>query len=253
MPYDDFTAVVLAAGESTRIKGSVPKILIEIAGRPIIAYVLATLRKLPLERIYVIVGRQAKQVKKYIHKICPEIRFIIQKKRLGTAHALKCAETILKPWGKNLIVLCGDTPLLTHKTLKKLIAKHKKCNTAVTVLTAIVKKPSGYGRIKRNKERNIIDIIEEKDATYQEKKIKEINTGVYCFCNDASLWSRLKKIKPDNAQKEYYLTDIVKICAQENVPISSLTIRNEQEILGVNTPEELITVENIIKKDKVIN
>jgi bifunctional UDP-N-acetylglucosamine pyrophosphorylase/glucosamine-1-phosphate N-acetyltransferase len=245
---DDVACVVLAGGEGTRMKSEIPKVLHKIYGKSLIEHVLASLKRLGITNIVTVVGYKSESVSKSISRFS---RFAIQKKRLGTADALKEGLKKLPKFKGRILVLCGDTPLITGKTLKSLIDTSKKSDADCTLLTATLKNPTGYGRILRDDEGNVTKIIEEKDASLYEKVIEEINTGIYCFKSE-KISNQIKEIKPNNAKKEYYLTDIIEIFSSENLKIESYETPDTEEILGINSRFQLVKAHQVMKK-RIIN
>jgi bifunctional UDP-N-acetylglucosamine pyrophosphorylase/glucosamine-1-phosphate N-acetyltransferase len=236
--------IVLAAGKGTRMKSDVPKVLHKVCGKPLILHVLDVVRSIGSLKTFVILGHGIDQVK----AILPSGTMAIeQKKLLGTADAVKSAARFLKGFQNDVIVLCGDTPLLRTETIEKLISQHHKSKAVCTVLTAIVEDPKGYGRIVRNTKDVIVAIREEKDASEAEKKIREINVGIYCF-RSSELLRFLNKIKVNPLKGEYYLTDIIDLFAQNHLKVSALVTDDWKEGLGVNTRCDLASVQAIIRK-----
>jgi len=232
---------ILAAGKGVRMKSYLPKVLHRVSGKEMILWVIDSVKK--LGKIFVIVGHK----KELVLKILPENAIpVIQKKQLGTGHAVLQLEKYLCNKRGNLLVLCGDVPLIRKKTIRNLIEKHKKNKNHITVLATYVPEPKGYGRIIEKKG-ELLKIIEEKNASPEVRKIKKINAGIYVFKING-LFKLLKKIKLNPVKKEYYLTDIIEIAKKENKKVGVYSIKNYQEVLGVNTREELKKVEGILKK-----
>ena len=170
---------------------------------------------------------------------------MVQKEQLGTGHAVLQAKDHLSGFDGDLLVLCGDVPLLTSHTVKKLLEEHRKKEAKATVLTAIIEDPSGYGRVIRNKDGMVEKIVEDKDASEDEKKVREFNTGTFCF-DTKSLLSVLDRITADNRQGEYYLTDVLGLLKEENIPVWAVVAADPQETLGINSQEELEKMEQIL-------
>jgi len=236
-------AVILAAGQGTRMQSKLPKVLHPLGGMPLIQHILITLKELEPEQIIIVVGYGHQKV---MDTLGSSYIYALQEEQLGTAHALKQAQGFLKSDIENILVLCGDTPLITSATLKKLIAEHQSQNAAATVLTAYIDDPLHYGRILRDAQGRLHKIVEAKDATAQEKAVKEINTGIYCF-KRRLLEQVLDKIKQNNAQKEYYLTDAVAIFKEDGYNVFALAAENEKEVLGINTRSELAQAEKTLR------
>jgi len=237
--------IILAAGKGKRLGGYHQKTLHKIAGRSLLAHLLNTISGLKPSRIVVVVGHQKEQV---IEQLKNEpVIFVEQKQLLGTGHAVMQAESALRDFCGIVLVLCGDVPFLTLETLKQLETKHRANNAASTILTAIVDSPAGYGRIKRDKNGNVVGIVEELNATAEEKGICEINTGVYMFDRSA-LFQTLPLVKPDSVKNEYYLTDVISIMCSKKLVISTYTTPTPDEALGINTPEDLMRALQYAKK-----
>jgi bifunctional UDP-N-acetylglucosamine pyrophosphorylase/glucosamine-1-phosphate N-acetyltransferase len=245
--------IILAAGKGTRMKSELPKVLHSVGGRPILEYVLDVARSVGSLKTYVVIGHQGQAVKTFLPK---DIKTVVQRNLLGTADAVKCALPSIGPGQALTLILCGDTPLLTKETVKKIVTTHRKSNASVTVLTAKVEDPQGYGRIVRNSTGQMNAIREHKDATEDELKIPEINVGVYCFDNE-KLFRTLKEIKLNPKKKEFYLTDIIELFDSKGYSIKTVTTDDHKEGLGVNTREDLAVAENILRlrvlKDLMLN
>ena len=237
-------AVVLAAGQGTRMKSKLYKVLHPILKRPMIHYVLDALKPAKVKQMVTIVGYGAEKVKEEIGNLS---EFAIQKEQLGTAHAVLQAEALLKNLEGTTIVVCGDTPLITAETYEKLFEQHERTNAKATVLTTNVENPAGYGRIVRNDDNEVEKIVEHKDANEAELLINEINAGTYCFDNQA-LFNTLKKVKNDNAQNEYYLPDVIEILKAEGEKVSAYLTEDESETLGINDRLALAEAETIMKQ-----
>src|SRR5450830_312193 len=205
---NNFSVVILAAGKGTRMKSSVQKVLHTIFGKSMIFHIVEVVQGLNPDKILVVVGHQKEAVKKNLAR--NGVEFVEQLKPLGTGDAVKQTEKILKNYQGDILILCGDTPLLQAKTLKSLLKLHRRKQTAVTILTALLKNPFGYGRIKRNNAGEVEAIVEEADARPEERRIKEINSGVYLF-SAPKLFRSLSLVKPNNVKGEYYLTDAIRI------------------------------------------
>src|SRR3989338_1540427 len=219
----NIAAIILAAGEGTRMKSSLPKVLHNICGKPMLKYLIDNVNSIGIEKVIVIVGHKAGLVKELI----------------GTGDAVSRARAAIVKDNKidNVLILYGDTPLLSQTIIKKLIEKHVAAGAGATILTAQLKNPTGYGRVIRSSGNKIVKIVEELDASIYEKVIEEINVGVYCF-NKEALYDLLEKLKPDNKKKEYYLTDVIEIMAKSNMGVDSVSTEDIEEFLGVNTRED---------------
>lgn len=239
-------AVILAAGKGTRMKSELPKVIHEAMGKPMVKYSIEAAMEAGAEAsdICLVVGHKAELVKKAVGD---SVTYVLQKEQLGTGHAVKCASDFIGKEGLTM-VLCGDTPLITGKTLKKLVETHIAGGNAITVLTARVDDPTGYGRIIKDTWGKFVKIVEQKDATLEEQRVDEINSGMYIF-DSAILNEALSKLTNDNAQGEYYLTDTIEIVKSEGLgEVSTMIIDDVDEIKGVNSPEQLKEAEEILKK-----
>ncbi len=228
------TAVVLAAGLSTRMKSETPKALHTLCGWPLVFYPLDALRIANVKKTIVVVGRKKSEVQKAILSRFKNTVFVEQKQQLGTAHAVKCTIRELKKASKNIIIMNGDMPLIHPETIKKLISFHIKENADVSLISAQFENPPPYGRIIRYGENRVLKIIEHLEATAEEKKIKEVNAGLYCVKKDF-LIKALTKIQNQNTKKEFYLPDLVSHTDRAYV----IKLENELEILGINDRAEL--------------
>ncbi|MGE0446513.1 MAG: bifunctional UDP-N-acetylglucosamine diphosphorylase/glucosamine-1-phosphate N-acetyltransferase GlmU [Vicinamibacterales bacterium] len=238
---------ILAAGQGTRMKSALPKVLHPISGRSLIRHVLKTARSLDPATITVIVGHKADAVRAHLAGE-PGVQFALQEPQLGTAHAVQQVEPLLSGQSGTLILLSGDVPLLSASTLQRLLATHTAAGAAATVVTANVDRPYGYGRVVRHEGR-IARIVEERDASPEERKIHEINSGIYAF-DLAVLFDALRGIASQNAQGEYYLTDLVAISRRRKLPVETLLVENAQEIRGINSRTELADVSRIVRQGK---
>lgn len=204
----DLAAVILAAGKGTRMKSRLPKVLHTLAGLPLISYPIQLARQVQAKPVVVVLGHQAQMVKEHLEG--EDLRFVIQEPQLGTGHALFFAREVLGGYRGDLLILCGDMPLLKGQTVEGLVSSHKERGAALTVLVGEMRDPSGYGRVVRGAEGEILKIVEEKDATTQERLIREVNSGTYCARSE-DLFQALESLRCDNAQAEYYLTDVVQL------------------------------------------
>jgi len=234
--------IILAAGKGTRMKSEKAKVLHEIGGKSLLYYVLEASRKLEADKTIIVVGHQANTVKEAFSG--KDVIFVEQKEQLGTGHAVMQAEKVLKGFKGNILILSGDVPLITLETLKGLIDVHRKNRATLTVLTAEPENPYGYGRIIKDAKGNIKKIVEEKDASAVEKKVREINTGIYCVASEF-LFKALKEITPKNVQKEYYLTDIVGIAVKSRKKATTHKTADFKEVMGINSRLELAEAELI--------
>jgi bifunctional UDP-N-acetylglucosamine pyrophosphorylase/glucosamine-1-phosphate N-acetyltransferase len=237
--------VILAAGKGTRMKSALPKVLHRAGELPIIEQVLRTAEAIEPQSIAVILGHQADIVRDSLAKR-PGLTFAVQEPQLGTGHALLQAEPLLASASGTVVLLSGDVPLLRASTLRDLVAHHAASGAAATVLTAVVDDPQGYGRIIRDFGQGIVGIIEHKDATEDQRRIREINSGIYAF-DLAPLFGALKEIGSTNAQGEYYLPDLVTIYRERGLRVETVTAGDPEEILGVNSRKELAELTAILR------
>ena len=240
--------VILAAGLGTRMKSRRAKVLHEAGGLPLIQHVVRTaLAVAPPERIFVVVGCQADQVRAAVER--HGVAFVPQPEPKGTAHALLVGREQLEPLGGLLTVLYGDCPLLTPATLLRLIAEQQASDAAATVITTRLEDPSGYGRVIRDEHGAILAIVEQKAAGPAELAVNEINSGIYCF-RSKLLWRYLPEIRPDNPAGEYYLTDLVAILRREGHKVRALLLEDSTEVLGVNTRIDLAAADALLRARK---
>ncbi|MBI5748491.1 MAG: NTP transferase domain-containing protein [Nitrospinae bacterium] len=243
--------IILAAGKGKRMRSHLPKVLHPLANKPLLAHVIDLAKGLNPERIIVVIGHGAERVREEFSRN-HDIEFVEQKEQLGTGHAVQQTGESLRDYDGNILILSGDVPLLKTDTIHKLIKIHTESDAVVTVLTAEVDNPSGYGRVVRDSNRRAVNIIEEKDASPEIKKITEINSGIYCF-KKYFMFDALRKIDKNNIQQEYYLTDVVGLAFKSSLKIETLVAEDPDEIMGINTQEELKEAEEIFKKTKKPN
>jgi len=243
----DVHVVILAAGKGTRMKSALPKVLHRVAGRPMIDHVRAVAQVLRPRSTTVVIGHQAEVLESAMPRH-GDITFVVQEPQLGTAHALLTTEPVLRDATGVLVLLSGDVPLLSGDTLKRLVERHVSRGAAATVVTAVVDDPSSYGRIVRVGEQ-IARIVEERDATSAEREIREINSGIYAFAL-AGLFDAVRSIASENAQKEYYLPDLVAINRRRGLVVETVTVSNPDEIRGINSRVELAAVSRIVRDKK---
>ena len=240
----DVAAVILAAGLGTRMKSDLAKVLHPILGKPMINYVLETAGEVARHNIVVVVGHQADAVKRICSQL-PGVEFALQEKQLGTGHAVQCAMPKLKEDVEDVLILCGDVPLLKAETVRRLLADHRQNKRTLSLLAVEVDQPQGYGRVIMDDQRNLTRIVEEADANADEKDVKLINSGIYCV-NKRFLEVSLARITPDNAQGEFYLTDIIGIGYDSGNSIGVMVGGDALEVSGVNSIDDLKFVENVL-------
>ncbi len=241
----DLVTVILAAGKGKRMKSDLPKVLHKIDGRPMVHYVVDLAKKLESDKIILIVGHK----KEMVMDACKDmgIDFAVQAKQLGTGHAVKMTADQLNDYEGNVLVLSGDVPLLTYNTLRSLVDVHKNRDATATLLTSVLDDPEGYGRIIRNETEFVEKIVEHKDASPEELKVKEINVGIYIF-KAPDLFRALDLIKNDNVQGEYYLPDVISIFILEGKKVNAVIAENFDETRGINNVNQLKEAETILKK-----
>ena len=248
MSREDFVGIILAAGDSTRMKSDIPKVLHPILGRPMLDYVIKAVRGSGTQRLMVVIGFKQEMVMDRFRGF--DIEFVIQKERLGTAHAVLQTASHLEGFDGDCLITCGDTPLLNDESLRNFHQKHRDEGADLTLLTAYLDDPSGYGRILRDERERVMGIVEEKDADAEQKAIREINTGVYCF-RSKTLFDLLRKVKNENKQGEYYLTDCIALARDAGLQIANHVIEDSAEIFGVNSRLELANTTELIRKRKL--
>ena len=239
----DRYAIILAAGQGKRIKSNLPKVLHKACGKEMVNHVIDTMREAGIDDVNVIIGKGAKLVQDRTSS--RNVTYSLQEEQLGTGHAVKCAKAFLDGKSGVVAIFTGDAPLIKASTVKKLIDIHIANNNCATLLTSIVENPTGYGRIVRN-DNAVEKIVEHKDCSEDELNITEINAGMYCF-DIKNLLDALGKVSNNNAQGEYYLTDVIEIFKSNGEKIGAM-VTNFEETLGVNSRSELAVVENILRK-----
>jgi bifunctional UDP-N-acetylglucosamine pyrophosphorylase/glucosamine-1-phosphate N-acetyltransferase len=239
--------VILAAGQGTRMKSKLPKVLHKVGGLPLLDHVIRTAQAVDPDTVTVITGHRGDQVREFCGQY-PNIRTVVQEPQLGTAHALQQAEDALKGKTGAVVLLSGDVPLLSRSTLLNLVERHNVAGASATVVTASVERPYGYGRVIRSEGR-ISKIVEERDASAAERAVKEINAGIYAF-DLAPLFDSLRSIASQNAQGEFYLTDLVGIYRRRGLVVETVQAQNPDEIRGINSRTELGEVGNLVRQKK---
>ncbi|SHE42433.1 bifunctional UDP-N-acetylglucosamine diphosphorylase/glucosamine-1-phosphate N-acetyltransferase GlmU [Clostridium fallax] len=237
-------AMILAAGQGKRIKSDLPKVLHKVCGKEMVNHVIDTMRAAELDDVNVIIGKGAELVKERTES--RKVSYSLQTEQLGTGHAVKCAKEFLKGKKGVVAIFTGDAPLIMEDTVKNLIDTHISNNNYATILTSVIENPTGYGRIIRNKNNEVEKIVEHKDCNEAELKVNEINAGMYCFDIEELMLS-LDKLSNNNAQGEYYLTDVIGILRAENKKVGAM-ITDFQETIGVNSRVELSIAEGILRK-----
>ncbi len=240
---DNLKVVILAAGQGTRMKSDVPKVLHRVLDKTMVGYVIEASKEAGADDICVVVGHQSAMVKNTIKDLYDDIKFAIQKEQLGTGHAVMQAGEFIS--SGNILVLCGDTPLITSDTIKKLCDIHEKQQNSVTVVSMIVDEPTGYGRIIRENDK-FSKIVEQKDANEEELKVKEVNTGVYIFKAEA-LNKAFESLSNNNSQGEYYLTDTLEIIKNTGANTGIMVAEDADEFMGVNSKLQLSQAIKVMK------
>ena len=245
IPIRPLASVIMAAGQGKRMQDpTLAKVLYPVGGEPMLGHVVAMCEELCTFPIITIIGYGRDAVSAYLSEKFPEAKIAIQEEQLGTGHAVQQAERELGGFNGDILILSGDVPLLTHETAARLIEHHRECKEAATVLSVHMPNPIGYGRILRNGNGRLKTIVEERDATPEERKIGEINTGIYVFNSDV-LFDVLKRIDRKNAQGEYYLTDTFKLIIEQfgQDAVAVVSTNDPIEVSGVNTKEQLAALE----------
>lgn len=237
------TAVILAAGKGTRMKSNLPKVLHKVGGKPMLEHVMNAAEAAGCRDNVVIVGHGAEQVRELVGG---RSRIAVQAEQLGTGHAVLQAAEALKGYFGTVMILCGDTPLIVSAELKKLFDFHIQSGAAATVMTAMVDDPFGYGRILRDTNGDVAGIVEEKEATLEQKMIKEINTGNYCV-EAPLLFDVLRTLGRKDDQSEYYLTDLLALLRDRGEKICGLLTADSEMIMGVNSREQLAVAEKVLQ------
>ena len=241
----DTAVVILAAGLGTRMKSDKAKVLHAVGGKPMINHVVDAAASIVHGNIIVVTGHQSDLVRDAVRAHHANCGFALQEQQLGTGHAVLCAMPEVSDEIQNVLILCGDVPLLESETISMFINHHKKQENILTVLAVKVEKPTGYGRMIVNDQGLLVKIVEEADASAEEKSIDIINSGIYCV--ERSFLDRaLKMLTPENAQKELYLTDIISIASEENYKIGLFIGPDSDEVIGVNSLDDLALAERIL-------
>lgn len=246
MSDKNLRAVILAAGKGTRMKSDLPKVLHPIFGKPLLGYVIDAVNNTQLaDQNYIIVGHQAELVEEFVSKNYENAKCILQAPQLGTGDAVNKAYNDLKDFEGEVIILCGDAPLIQSETIKEFVEYHREQGSALTVMSALFDNPTNYGRIVRSEDGGLKAIVEEKDANSEQKAIKEINAGIYCL-NWKQISPAFLNLKNDNAQGEYYLTDIVSWAVESGLKSQAYILKNNEEIFGINSKAHLAEATKIL-------
>jgi bifunctional UDP-N-acetylglucosamine pyrophosphorylase/glucosamine-1-phosphate N-acetyltransferase len=237
--------ILLAAGQGTRMRSRLPKVLHALGGRPLFLYPLAVAQGLRPSKIVVVIGHGGESVRRSYPGT--DVCWVVQEQQLGTGHAVRCARESFDGFSGDILILSGDVPLITQTTLERMIGVHRKRQAALTLMTAYLDPPTGYGRILRDADGAIIGTVEERDASERDKQIREVNAGVYVASPDF-LFAALAQVKNHNQQGEYYLPDIVMIGLAENRKIATFRVDDPCEMMGINTREELAAMEKTLRE-----
>lgn len=238
---------ILAAGLGKRMKSALAKPLHPVCGKPMIRQIVGVVDRLEAESIVVVVSHQREQFEQALREFS-RVDFAVQEERLGTGHAVLMTEPLLKDFPGDILVVCGDTPLLRVETLRALVDHHQRTGAAATILTTIMPNPFGYGRIVRREQGSPVHaIIEERDASGEEKAIQEVNSGTYVF-QASLLFPALRRLTPDNDQNEYYLTDVPQLLIRDGRPVEAVIAEDHRETLGVNSRVQLAEVEEALRE-----
>ena len=241
-------SVILAAGKGTRMKSETPKVLHEIFNKTLLGYVIDAVNNTGLaDENYVIVGHQAERVEEFVQKNYDNAKTVLQSPQLGTGHAVSMVCPYLNDFDGEVIILCGDTPLVTSETLKTFVEAHREMKSDITVMSALFDNPTNYGRIVRNSDGSLNSIVEEKDANSEQKAIKEINAGIYCL-NWAKIKDAFSQLKTNNAQGEYYLTDIIEWGNNNKLSVNAHILERNEEIYGINSKLNLAEATKMLNK-----
>lgn len=245
----EIKSVILAAGKGTRMKSETPKVLHKIFEKPLLSYVLDNVKNITNED-FVIVGHHAEEVSKYVEKNYNNAKTVLQSPQLGTGHAVSMVCPYLEDYKGQILILCGDTPLITKETLKKFVEYHNFINSDLTVMSTVFDNPTNYGRIIRETDNSLKCIVEEKDADNEQKAVKEVNAGIYLLN-----WDKIKpafsQLTSNNAQGEYYLTDIIAWGKKENLSVNAFILENNEEIYGINSRSNLATATKFMNTRKL--
>jgi UDP-N-acetylglucosamine diphosphorylase/glucosamine-1-phosphate N-acetyltransferase len=241
--HKHLSAIILAAGKGTRMQTDQAKVLHLLCGEPLLAYSLRLAGTIHSDKIVVIIGHQAEMVRRAFPT--PGLVFVEQSPLLGTGHAVLQAREQFAGYAGMILILCGDVPCLKAATVEALIDRHCSQQAVVTVMTTMLNDPGSYGRVITGQDGDVLRIVEARDATDQEKEVREINTGIYC-ADSRFLFDAVAQIKNDNSQKEYYLTDIIEIACKAGCRVRSFIAADPFEVMGVNTLEDLEKVHDYL-------
>ncbi len=243
--YPDLEIIVLAAGKGTRMRSAQPKVLHPVLGKPMLEHVLHTAESLMPHGISVVVGHEAAQVRECIGDPA-NIHWVEQHQQLGTGHAVNCCQSVCDSC-RDVLIICGDTPLLRAKTLSTLVEAHRQTDAVVSFLSAKLSNPYGYGRVKRDADGQVLSIVEQKDADTDEQLINEVSSGIFCI-RQQELFALLARVGNDNAQGEYYLPDVVPLALQRGAMVQAVLMDDADEMTGINNRCQLAEVERLLQQ-----
>lgn len=245
----EIKSIILAAGKGTRMKSETPKVLHKIMDKTLLGYVLDNVKNICNES-FVIVGHHAEEVESFVKENYEDAKTVLQSPQLGTGHAVSMVCPHLENFDGQVIILCGDTPLIREKTLNEFVEYHNSINSDITVMSTIFENPTNYGRIIRESDNSLKCIVEEKDATSEQKAVKEVNAGIYCL-NWAKIKSAFSQLKSNNAQGEYYLTDIIEWGKSQKLNVNAFILDNNEEIYGINSRINLAEAAKMMNNRKM--
>ena len=247
MNASDAVVIILAAGKGTRMRSELAKVLHRAGGQPLLQHVIVTCKALKPAQIVAVIGHQAEEVGALAEEL--GAKTVLQKPQRGTGHAVQTARRAIRGGAKLAVVVSGDAPLLQRETLAALIDTHRRGEAAATILSAELADPTDYGRVIRDSEGRVLEVVEEKSATPEQRAIKEVNTSIYCFTL-AKLWPCLNALRPDNAHRELYLTDVIGLLRQRNERVLAYVAPDANEILGCNTRAQLADIDRLFRARK---
>lgn len=241
-------AVVMAAGKGTRMRSGLPKVVHEVADRPMVCHVVEACLAAGCERVVAIVGYQQERVREALACFGDRVRYAVQAEQLGTGHAVQCAASELDglPPETPVLVLAGDGPLIRTETIEALLTLHRESHAAAILATSVIEDPTGYGRIVRDRDGRLVGIVEQKNATPEQLAIREVNPSYYCFRLGAML-SALEKVERNEASGEYYITDVPSILMESGERVEVIDAVPPEDVLSINTPEQLAEVDRILR------
>ncbi len=245
----ELVTIILAGGQGKRMHSDLPKVLHPLAGKPLVHHVIEIARRANSSRIILVISHEREMIRKATKEM--NVEYAVQERPLGTGDAVKACKMLLHGFDGYVIILSGDVPLLKVETIERSKAAHRANNSAVTVFSFKPADPTGYGRIIRDENGNVTRIVEEKDASIEEKTVNEVNGGIYIF-DSRQLYSALEEVNNDNASGEYYLTDTLEILRNRNLKLSAMIVDNEAELAGVNSQDQLVELEKeLSQRDKL--